>query len=367
MRLTLIISSLSSGGAERVTSIMANYWARKGWLVTLLTFDDGTTAPFYDLDSRVSHLSLRLTRDSSNSLSALHNNLSRLRSLRSAISRSKPDCVLSFLDQVNVLTLLATEGLKIPVIVMEQCFPPAQHIGWTWNQLRNWTYPRAFRVIGSTERILSSFSPRIQSRSCVIPNPVLLPPPIHGQPSPKLLDHPALLTVGRLDKLKGHDLLLKAFAQLMDRHANWSLTILGEGPQRQELEALCRSLGITERVRLPGTVSNPEQFLRQATIFVMASRSEGFPMALGEAMACGLPVIATDCPSGPSEMIRDGVDGILVPTEDVEALAAAIARLMSDEPLRLRLSSRAPEATERFSLDKVMQRWEELLEQATRK
>lgn len=305
-------------------SIMANYWAKKGWQVTLLTFDDGTTAPFYNIDSRISHLSLRLARDSSNSLKAIHNNLSRIRILRAAIRRSQPDCVLSFMDQINVLTLMATEGLKIPVIVVEQSFPPAQHIGRAWNQLRNWTYPRAFRVVGVTARALSHFSPRIQARSCVIHNPVLLPPAISEQPAQKLLDYPALLAVGRLDEPKGHDLLLRAFAQLIDRHANWSLTILGEGPLRHELETLCRTLGVTERVRLPGRVSNPEQFLRQASIFVMASRSEGFPMALGEAMACGLPVIATDCPSGPAEMIRDGVDGMLVPTENVEALSSSL-------------------------------------------
>jgi GalNAc-alpha-(1->4)-GalNAc-alpha-(1->3)-diNAcBac-PP-undecaprenol alpha-1,4-N-acetyl-D-galactosaminyltransferase len=367
MRLTLIISSLSSGGAERVMCLMASYWAAKGWQVTLLTFDDGTTAPFYHLDSRVNHQSLSLARDSSNSLSALHHNLSRLRSLRSAIRRSKPDCVISFMDQVNVLTLLATEGQRIPVIVVEQCFPPAQNIGRAWSRLRNWTYGRAFRVVGVTTRTLSHFSPRIQSRSSVIHNPVLRPSAISREPAQQLLDRPALLAIGRLDKHKGHDLLLRAFAQLTNGHADWSLTILGEGPQRHELEDLCRSLGLTGRVSLPGRVSNPEQFLRQADIFVMASRSEGFPMALGEAMACGLPVIATDCPSGPAEMIRDGENGILVPTEDVEALAAALARLMSDEPLRLQLGSRAPLVTERYSLEKAMQLWEELLERAKRK
>jgi glycosyltransferase involved in cell wall biosynthesis len=367
MRLTLIISSLSSGGAERVMCLMANYWAEKGWQITLLTFDDGMTAPFYHLDSRVNHQSLSLTGDSSNSLGAIHHNLSRLRSLRSAIRRSKPDCVISFMDQVNVLTLLATEGQRIPVIVVEQCFPPSQEIGRTWSQLRNWTYRRAFRVVGVTTRTLSHFSSRIKSRSCVIHNPVLRPPAISKQPAQQLLERPALLTIGRLDKHKGHDLLLRAFARLTHRHANWSLTILGEGSQRQELEDLCRSLKLTERVSLPGRVSNPEQFLRQADLFVMASRSEGFPMALGEAMACGLPVIATDCPSGPAEMIRDGVNGILVPTEDVEALAAALDCLMSDEPLRLQLSSRAPEVAERFSLERAMQLWEEILEQAKRK
>lgn len=362
MRLTFIISSLSSGGAERVASIMANYWARKGWQITLLTFDDGTTPPFYHLDSVISHYSLKLTKESSNPLTAIHHNLSRLRRLRSAIRQSKPDCVLSFMDQANVLTLLATEGLRIPVIVVEQIFPPAQDIGLAWNKLRDWTYPRAFRVVGVTKRALSDFKPRIQSRSCVIHNPVLPSAVISDQPEQKLLGRPSLLSVGRLVEQKGHDLLLRAFAELRDRHADWSLTILGEGRRRQELEALSHDLKIAERVKLPGRVSNPDQFLRQADIFIMASRYEGFPMALGEAMACGLPVIATDCPTGPREMIRNGVDGVLVPNEDVAALASAMDRLMGDEALRHNLGSRASEITERFGLEKAMRMWEEVLE-----
>jgi GalNAc-alpha-(1->4)-GalNAc-alpha-(1->3)-diNAcBac-PP-undecaprenol alpha-1,4-N-acetyl-D-galactosaminyltransferase len=361
MRLTLVISSLAAGGAERVVTIMANYWAEKDWPITLLTFDDGATPPFYDLDSRIKHLSLDLAGESKNAVAALRNNLRRVLSLRSAIRESKPDCVISFLDQVNVLTLLATRGLKIPVIVMEQTYPPSHHIGRAWNLLRNRIYPVAAQVVGATARTLSNFSPRIQSRACVIHNPVLPPPLIDKRPAKKLLDRPALLAVGRLDMHKGYDLLLEAFARLKDRHPTWTLTILGEGPSRRELETLGQRLGFADRVRFLGSVSNPYDFFAQADIFVMASRYEGFPLALCEAMACGLPVIATDCPSGPKEIIRDGVDGVLVPNEDVEALTSAINGLIEDEAKRQRLSSRAPDVIERFGLEKVMGTWEDLL------
>ena len=362
MRLTLIISSLSSGGAERVLSIMANYWARKGWQINLVTFDDGATPPFYELDSGIKHIPLDLARVSANPLVAGRNNLRRVFALRSAIRESRPRCVLSFLDQVNVLTLLAARGLRIPVVVTEQTYPPSHNIGRTWNILRNRTYPEADCVVGVTARVLSHFSPRIQARARVIPNPVLSQRCAAEQPAGDLLNRPALLAVGRLDLHKGHDLLLKAFARLKERHANWTLTVLGEGPLRQELESLRQRLGIADRAHFRGRVPDPNSFLRQADIFVTASRYEGFPMALGEAMACGLPVIATDCPSGPAEMIRDGTDGILVPTEDVEALTAAMDRLMADRSLRERLGSRASEVTERFGLEKIMRMWEETIE-----
>jgi GalNAc-alpha-(1->4)-GalNAc-alpha-(1->3)-diNAcBac-PP-undecaprenol alpha-1,4-N-acetyl-D-galactosaminyltransferase len=362
MRLTLVISSLSAGGAEKVVAIMSNYWTEKGWQITLLTFDDGATRPFYDLDSRIKRIPLDLEGDSKNSLAAVWNNLRRVSALRSAIRQSKPDCVISFLDQVNVLTILAARRLKIPVIVMEQTYPPSHHIGRTWNLLRNRIYPRAAQVVGVTARALRNFSPRIQSRACVIHNPVLLPPLTGKRPAGKLLDRPALLAVGRLNQHKGYRLLLRAFAQLKDQHTNWTLTILGEGPLRHELEDLGQQLGISNRVKLLGRVSNPYDFLTQADIFVMASRYEGFPLALCEAMACGLPVIATDCPSGPKEIIRDGVDGLLVPTDDVDALARAINCLIEDEAMRLRLGSCATDVIERFGLEKIMRTWEELLD-----
>jgi GalNAc-alpha-(1->4)-GalNAc-alpha-(1->3)-diNAcBac-PP-undecaprenol alpha-1,4-N-acetyl-D-galactosaminyltransferase len=361
MRLTLVISSLSAGGAERVVTIIANYWAEKGWQITLLTYDDGVTPPFYELDSRIKHIPLDLTGDSTNPLVAVWNNLRRVLALRSAVRENRPDCVVSFLDQVNVLTLLATRGLRIPVIVVEQTYPPSHHIGRAWNLLRNRIYPGAAQVVGATARALSNFSPRIQSRACVIHNPVLSSPPLDKGPAKRLLARPALLAVGRLDGPKGYDLLFRAFARLKDRHLNWTLTILGEGPMRHELETLGRQLGISNRVNFLGRVSNPYDFFAQADIFVTASRYEGFPMALCEAMACGLPVIATDCPSGPKEIIRDGVDGVLVPNEDVEALTSAINRLIEDEAMRQRLGSHATEVIERFSLEKVMRTWEELL------
>jgi glycosyltransferase involved in cell wall biosynthesis len=141
------------------------------------------------------------------------------------------------------------------------------------------------------------------------------------------------------------------------------LTILGEGELRTELESLRNSLGLSERVHLPGVVKNPYEVLLQADIFVMSSRFEGFGNVLIEAMACGVPVISTDCPSGPNEIIRDGVDGILVPNQDVDALAAAMDRLMSDEKERKRLSVGGIEAVERFSLEKIMGMWEKLLAQ----
>lgn len=362
IHLTLVISSLSCGGAERVMSIMANYWADKGWKIDLLTLDDGTEPPFYKLDCRVRYVPLGLTQDSSNALIAIRNNLKRIQILRAAISESKPNAAIAFVEKTNVITLLATRGLNVPVVVSERTDPAMFSIGKIWGQLRQRTYPLAHRLVVQSKGALSYFSPQIQVRTIIIPNPVL-PPPERKHRTNKPLVERAIIAVGRLGEEKGFDLLIRAFACLKDVHPDWRLTILGEGSLRRELEALREQLGLSHRIHLPGRVKNPYEYLNQADIFVLSSRFEGFPNALCEAMACALPVIATDCPSGPREIVRDGVDGILVPNKDVKALTVAMDRLMSDAGERKRLSERALEVTERFSLDKVMGMWEELLSQ----
>ncbi|HAC66277.1 MAG TPA: glycosyltransferase family 4 protein [Cyanothece sp. UBA12306] len=363
MRLTLVISSLSSGGAERVMSIMANYWASQSreFDITILTFDDGSQPPFYDLDSRIEHIPLGLAKKSPNIVLGLWNNLKRISKLRRAIRRSKPDTVISFANTTNVITLLAMQGLPIPIIVSERVDPSKYDIGVIWEQLRWIIYPIANYIVVQTQKVANYFPSSWQNKIEIIPNPVLFSKQIKSS-SERLLTKYSIIAIGRLVEQKGFDLLLKAFATLKDSYPEWSLTILGEGSLRLELELLRDRLEITDSVNFVGRVKNPYDYLQQADLFVMSSRFEGFPNALCEAMACGLPVIATDCPSGPREIIRDGIDGILVTNENMEDLALAMGQLMSNEKERKRLAESAKEITERFRVDKIIKKWENLLD-----
>ena len=150
-----------------------------------------------------------------------------------------------------------------------------------------------------------------------------------------------IVAMGRLARQKGFDLLIDAFSRIAGRHPQWSVKILGEGPARASLKKLIAEKGLAGRVVLAGWEPDPVFVLRQSDLFVLSSRFEGFPNALLEAMACGLPSISFDCPSGPAEIIRDTIDGLLVAGGGCRAaLAKTMDRVLGDELLRQRLERR---------------------------
>lgn len=364
MRLTLVISSLGCGGAERVMSIMANYWAKRGEEVTVLTFDHGGQS-FYPLDPQVRRHALGLLADSSKLWQGLLRNLHRICVLRDAIRRSRPDIVISFIDKVNVLTLLAALGLRAPVVISERIDPSRYDIGGPWNFFRRLTYPKASALVCQSPAALASFDFLPSSMKHVIPNPVM--PPFSSLNKTES-HHPIgatylIVGMGRLVEQKGFDMLLEAFKTISAKYPEWFLMILGEGPLRRKLERHIETLDLKSRVSLPGPVPDPSSVLRRADLFVLSSRFEGFPNALLEAMAAGLPVVSFDCPSGPRAIIRDGVDGLLVPPEDVGALASALDRLIAFPAERERLARHAPEVLERFGMSEIMAKWGDLIAQ----
>jgi GalNAc-alpha-(1->4)-GalNAc-alpha-(1->3)-diNAcBac-PP-undecaprenol alpha-1,4-N-acetyl-D-galactosaminyltransferase len=361
MKITLISSSLNVGGAERVMSIIANYWAARGWPITILTFDDGSTPPFYDFDKRIEIRPLGIEIRTDYSIAAFKHNLRQIQLLKKAIVASRPDVAISFVNTTNIMTLLACWRLKVPTIVSEHVHPSFSGLGRIAQLLQKWTYRRASLVTVQTHSSLAFF-PSDRYDTIVIPNPVAIPEsePIESQ---LFTDDRHLLAIGKLIPQKGFDLLIKAFAQICEAHPEWTLTILGEGEMRGELEDLCLELGVEDLVFMPGVVKNVDAHLRKADIFALSSRFEGFPVTLCEAMACGVPVIATDCLSGPREIIHNGIDGLLVVVDNLDAIAAGLDLLMSDPVKRQYFSHHAPQVLDRFGVEPVMTLWSNAIKQ----
>jgi glycosyltransferase involved in cell wall biosynthesis len=352
----MVTSSLAAGGAERVLSDMANYWCARGWQVTLATWSGPDTEDFYALDSGVVREWLDVHSPNDSSVAKMRSNAARVRRLRGLIRRRCPDAVLSFIDWSNVLTIVASRGTGVRTVVSERIHP-AHYRGLArpWRMLRMLTYRYADVVVGQTAEVTDWLRARCSAPATTIPNPLRELPRIDAE------REKTVLGVGRLVRQKGFDVLIDAFARVHPEHPDWRLQILGTGPEREALLAMAREIGVAESFDLGEPVRNIEDWMARAGILVQPSRYEGFPNVLLEGMGMGVPVISADCPSGPSEIIDDGVNGLLVPVEDAGALADALMKLMAGPELRHRLGSEAVLTRERFGQQRIMAAWERQL------
>lgn len=368
LKILLFMNSMAGGGAERAAATLANFWAQQGWQVTLVTLasiDDD----FYPLSPAVKRISLDLAGDSRHVLKALVQNLRRLLALRRILRHTRPRIALAMMSTPNVLLACASRGIAgLWTIGSERCYPPHAPIGRAWTGLRKTMYGRLSAVVALTGECAKWVEGHTAARRVrVIPNAIAFPlpdniPRIH----PMSLCAPGrkiLLAVGRLDAVKNLEALVSAFAQLAHCFPQWDLVILGEGPQRPLLEAAIRGKLLEGRILLPGIAGNVGDWYARASLFAMTSLSEGFPNALAEALAHGVPAVSVDCDTGPRDIIRHDVDGLLVPPGDPAALVAALAGVMGDQALRTRLALRAGDAAERFSLGTVAAMWASLFDE----
>jgi glycosyltransferase involved in cell wall biosynthesis len=275
------------------------------------------------------------------------NRLTTVFSLISYLRRSRPRVLLAAGYRYNSLALtaarFATAPLRVYASVHENVSAGSQELSASKRRQRfraiARTYPRANGVIAVSHGVAEDLIDRIglpPSRIKVIYNPVVpanlaalmqVPaqhPWLQGDGDP-----PVILGVGRLERQKDFPTLLRAFARI-NVHRSYRLIILGEGSQRGWLTSLIGELGISDAVSLPGHVSNPYAYMARSVLFVLSSRWEGFGNVLAEALAAGIPAISTDCPSGPREILKDGVYGPLVPVGDVTALAETMTRVLQD-------------------------------------
>ena len=271
--------------------------------------------------------------------------------LRNTIKNIRADSILSFGEYWNSFVLISVLGLKFPVFISDRS-QPDKTLGWFHNTLRHLIYPSAKGLICQTERAKEIFLSRNKhSNITVIGNPIKQ---LNAFSATRRREKNVLM-VGRLIKSKHQDKLIEMFAKV--NHPDWKLIIVGYDHLKQHnlhrLRELAKELGVDQRVVFPGKQENVEAIYYRSSIFAFTSSSEGFPNAIGEAMAAGLPVVAFDCVAGPSEMIIDGYNGFLVPLFNFGQFEERLARLMNDESLREELGFNARESIKKFSSEKI--------------
>lgn len=354
---------MQSGGAERVAATLCNAWAARGDSVMLVPTFSGGGRPFYPLDTNI-HLIYLADLIKRPPRLGSKQYLARIRALRSLVKESNPDVVISFLTNVNLAALAATAFTGIPCVIGERSTPFRPSLGVAWRAACKIFYRFADCVTVQTETSKQMIRRRCGGLSnvAVIPNP--LPSGIsQWQATPGIpRQRYILLSLGRLSPEKQIGQIIHCFNELAPEFPDWDLDIWGDGPERSTFQAQIDSLGLSPRVRLRGLSDHPFQVMAGADIFVMNSRYEGFPNALLEAMAVGLPCVASDCLSGPRDISNGGRNALLFQPNNHAELRAALARLMQDAPMRAALSLRARSSIlDRYSLDEVLKRWDSII------
>ncbi|TPI50679.1 MULTISPECIES: glycosyltransferase family 4 protein [unclassified Mesorhizobium] len=364
MRLAIVQAGLGAGGTERVVSLLAADRCRRGDEVHLFAFVGEQDKSYFALHPKVTvH---RLVEDGASRLSKLGfvRSLRRVVVLRAEFKQLQPTLIVSFLTKINILCLLAAKNLGIRVIISERNNPKAQKKHAAWRLVSGIILRQADRLVMQTDAIVKTLPDTLRRKAHVIGNPCeVIGNPCEATDAYK--DHGnemfRLVAVGRLVEQKGFDTLIKAFAKITTEFPAWALTIFGEGPDRVLLQRQIDALDLEDRVKLAGITERPGEWARDASLFVLPSRYEGFPNVLIEAMAAGLPVVATDCDFGPSEIIEPGVSGLLVPVDDVAELASAMACLMRNNALRHKMGRSARKTIDRFSMQQIAEKWDSAL------
>lgn len=365
MHILFLIYNMGGGGAERFTATMANHWAKQGHQVSIVTLAN-TSQSVYPLRSDIYLTSVGINRETSSLRSGIGNSVRRVWRIRQVLKHLKPDVAIGIMTTSSCLLALAGRGLNIRLIGAERSYPPALSLGRAWQLMRHVAYHCLDAVVAQTEEGAAWLRANTWAKRVVaLSNPVALPLPVTEPRLEPGAILPAgtkmLLAVGRLSNEKQLHLLIDSFAVLAALHPDWQLVILGEGPMRPALEAQLRTSCLAGRVHLPGRVGNPGDWMLRAELTVMTSAFEGFPNALLEAMAYGTPGVSFDCKTGPAEIIRPGLNGMLVPERNIQRLTDTLGALMQDPERRARMAGEALKLQITFGLDEVSEAWIELL------
>ena len=346
MKIFLIIPTLKQGGAERVMSVLANNLSQSNHEVHLVLL--AHSKGFYKVNGNVNihHLGFQNKGAIQKKISEINTFLK----LRKLLKKEKPEATLSFMDKYNVLTILASSFLNLNIFVSDRS-NPKKKISSSLQYLKKLTYKYATGIVAQTSLAKEVIYGHTKNTNIeVIANPlkdIVLYPDVAKEK--------IIINVGRLIPEKGQKFLIDAFSNMKVK--DWKLVILGDGNLKQTLKCQIDDLGLTKSVIMPGAVSDVDHWLARASIFAFSSVSEGFPNALVEAMAAGLPCVSFDCDAGPKDIISNGLNGFLIDTKNVEALASKLDALCLDINLRIKIGEEATKVRDKLNANMITKKY----------
>lgn len=358
LKIAFHLNCLDQGGAERVVSTLANRFVEE-YEVILAT--EWVAENEYEIDSRIRrvHVGLIQKQEKKNRIGEI---IARNLNLRKFIKAEKPDILIAFAKKANYRALFASIGTGIPVIVSVRTDPNRNYTNLVDKIMIPLLYPKAVGNVFQTVGARDFFAPRIQRKSRIILNPINPKYLNAAKPEKRIKE---VVQAGRIVDSKNQYMLIEAFALVHEKHPDYVLKIYGTDSGDGTWKALEECIAkhhAKEYVFLMGGSTQLDKDLPKAAVFALSSNWEGLPNALLEAMAMGLPVVATDCPcGGPATLITHEKNGLLVPVGDKQAMADGINRLIENPDYAEQLGEEARKIAEIASIEKIYKQWEEYI------
>lgn len=359
-KLCFVINSLEGGGAERVITNLANHFSDKDCSVTMICLN--TAGVRYEINKKVKIINLVKRNDHQSLFNRLRYAYLTFYRLLAVLKKEKPLCTICFMTSANVWAGLCCLILGLPYLVSERTAPA--YTLHQYNKLLQWVafhiYRKSKAIVLPAFEMFKGFK-RIKQFETLNNFKTIHNPIHHFSHSNAGTVHSKrfILSVGRLCHEKGFDHLIEAYSNL--DLADVDLLISGEGPERASLERQIADLNLKDKVKLIGFKSNLQDYYTQAEVFVLSSRSEGYPNVLVEAMGMGCACVAMDCEFGPSEIIEHGVNGLLVTKGDIVELSLSIGKMLNNKYLRRKFSEKAKSINETNSIERISANWEQLI------
>ena len=345
--LLILIGGMTRGGAERVISLIANYFAEKNWnvYIGLLLYNEVG----YSLNKKIKIINLTFGGGS-----RIDKTLKWIKYIRKTVDTLNPDVILSFVARIGILTHIACLGLNKNIIISERNDPSKDGRSKLIDLLSYYFYPKSKAIIFQTKRASKYFDCLELKNKYIIPNPIIVNYYANNS------NRNRIVTVGRLSEQKNQSMLIEAFNKIIIKFPNAYLDIYGEGNLRNKLNDKINSLNLYEKVKLKGNIVNIHQEISNASIFVLSSDYEGLSNALLEAMAMGLPCISTNC-AGSDEYIENGINGLLVDVGNVKQMANALDYMLSNREEALKMGLEAKKTAVKFEKNTVLDLWYEVI------
>ena len=359
-KVLFVVNSLQGGGAERVVSTLGNCLNREIFTVVIVCL---ARAPMvYSVSDRVKVVSLVSRKEPETIFYRVWYATLTFVGLLSVIWKEKPACAISFMTSANLWTGITCRLLRVPYFVSERITP--DYTIHQFNALFKWLsfkiYSRSEAIVIPARKMEECFKKYKRFNSVrnfrTINNPVST---FRTESRDLVHTRKFILSVGRLHPQKGFDKLIEAFSLLQPIDVD--LLISGEGAERERLQKQINRLNLRDKVKLIGFKNNIQDYYQQAEMFVLSSKNEGYPNALVEAMSFGCACVSTDCEFGPSEIITDNENGLLVTVGDTEGMAQAISMILGDSRLKQKFSENAKKINETNSLAAISAKWENLI------